>query len=47
VAVELVTFPGAEHGFFTPAEQARLEQAVVAFLTRIGALDRSTPAGND
>jgi acetyl esterase/lipase len=39
VAVELVTFPGAEHGFFTTAELARLEQAIVAFLGRLGVLD--------
>jgi acetyl esterase/lipase len=43
VPVELVTFPGAPHGFFDPAELARVEEHVVAFLTRLGLIDR--PAG--
>jgi len=38
VAAELVTFPGAEHGLFTPAELARLERAIVTFLERLGLL---------
>lgn len=42
VRVELVTFPGAWHGFFTPAELARLEQVVTAFLASLGVLDPSS-----
>lgn len=35
VQVELVTFPGALHGFFTPAERERLDAAITAFLRRL------------
>jgi len=36
VQVDLVAFPGAVHGFFTPAERERLDAVIVAFLRRLG-----------
>ena len=36
VRVELVTFPGAAHGFFTPVERERLDATITAFLRRLG-----------
>jgi acetyl esterase/lipase len=44
VPVELVTFPGAPHGFFDPAELARVEEHVVAFLARLGLIDQHAGA---
>jgi acetyl esterase/lipase len=38
VGVELLTFPTAVHGFFTPAELAQLEDAIMRFLARVGVL---------
>jgi len=46
VEMELVTFPGAVHGFFTPAERERLAASVTAFLKRLGLLtDRPDGGG--
>ena len=38
VSVELLTLPGAVHGFLTVSEHARLERAVLDFLERVGLL---------
>ena len=38
VSVELVTLPGAVHGFLTPSEHQRLERSVLEFLGRVGVL---------
>jgi acetyl esterase/lipase len=48
VQVELITFPGAAHGFFTPAERERLDATVTRFLGRLGLLadGRGTSAGS-
>jgi acetyl esterase/lipase len=46
VAVELVTFPGGLHGFFTTAERARLEQVIGTFLERLRLIDEpAAPLG--
>jgi len=38
VSVDLVTLPGGEHGFLTPAEHERVERSVLEFLGRVGVL---------
>jgi dipeptidyl aminopeptidase/acylaminoacyl peptidase len=38
VSVELLTLPGAVHGFLTPGEHARLERSVLDLLDRVGLL---------